>query len=158
MPSLTRLATCATSAVRKNAFDLIFTKCQLDVTSSRANSEGRRRLCWEKSGKAGKRTSSLSPPLLCRFNCMIYCFDEIACKQFSGWLAPKKTPEENSTLRFKFMNFWKTWFEVKYGDISWLSTIPESCIVSTSLRVVVEILAEIMANWCNISGMMDDTL
>jgi len=22
-------------------------------------------------------------------NCMIYCFDEIACKQFSGWLAPK---------------------------------------------------------------------
>jgi len=42
-----------------------------------------------KGGKAGKRTSSLSPPLLCRFNCMIYCFDEIACKQFSGWLAPK---------------------------------------------------------------------
>lgn len=44
---------------------------------------------WRESGKAGKRTSSLSPPLLCRFNCMIYCFDEIACKQFSGWLAPK---------------------------------------------------------------------
>jgi len=51
-----------------------------------------RHVVWQgkrKGGKAGKRTSSLSPPLLCRFNCMIYCFDEIACKQFSGWLAPK---------------------------------------------------------------------
>lgn len=36
-----------TSAVRKNAFDLIFTKCQLDVTSPTS-------------------TATLSPPLLCR--------------------------------------------------------------------------------------------
>lgn len=32
--ALSSTATCATSVVRKNAFDLIFTKCQLDVTSS----------------------------------------------------------------------------------------------------------------------------
>lgn len=76
---------------------------------------------------------SLSPPLLCRFNCMIYCFDEIACKQFSGWLAfphpplllPVNLPItlslslSQAPLRFKFMKFSKTWFKVKYNDISW---------------------------------------